>query len=171
MRESFYSFHSMSWITVFNDLPDLVLLEFFSYLSSADILWGWIFLNDRLTSSLTELGFFRHVNLSSTRHHQFDTILRLIPLNKIEVLVIDIDASPLQLSRWPHLPCLTTLKLKGVRKLEDVSTFVLLHATTLTHLTLYSCDYFTTVRISRIISNTREKKNKSQLYNSNSTAL
>jgi hypothetical protein len=146
----------MSSVTVFNDLPDLVLLEFFSYLSSVDILWGWAFLNDRLTSLVTELGFFRHVNLSSTRRHQFDTILRLIPLNKIESLVIDIDASPLQLSRWPHLPRLATLKLKGVRKLEDVSTFVLLHATTLTHLILHSCDYFSTVRIQRIISNTNE---------------
>ena len=146
----------MSLITVFSDLPDLVLLELFSYLSSTDILWGWAFINNRLTSLITELGFFYHVNLSSTRRHQFDTILRRIPLNKIESLIIDTDASSLQLSRWPHLPRLTTLKLKGIRKLEDVSTFVLLHTTTLTHLTLHSCEYFTTVRIpqiSRILDN------------------
>ena len=150
----------MSLVTVFNDLPDLVLLELFSYLSSSDILWGWTFLNNRLTSLISELGFFCHVNLSSTHRHQFDTILRRISLNKIESLIIDIDASPLQLSRWPHLPRLITLKLKGVRNLEDVSTFVLLHASTLTHLTFHSCDYFTTVRISQIISS-RIRENRS----------
>ncbi|CAF3473121.1 unnamed protein product [Rotaria sp. Silwood2] len=109
----------MSSITVFNDLPDLVLLELFSYLSSTDILWGWAFLNNLLTSLITELGFFCHVNLSSAHRHQFDTILRRIPLNKIESLIIDIDASPLQLSRWPHLPRLITLKLKGTGRSLD----------------------------------------------------
>lgn len=48
----------MSLITSFDDLPDLVLIELFSYLSSFDVLWGFTQLNTRLTLLLIERGFF-----------------------------------------------------------------------------------------------------------------
>ncbi|CAF1652071.1 unnamed protein product [Adineta ricciae] len=54
----------------------------------------------------------------------------------IESLTIDINASPLQVSCWPYLPRLSTLRLLGVREYNDVITFLLLHAATLTHLTI-----------------------------------
>jgi hypothetical protein len=122
----------MEFITFFDDLPDLVLIELFSYLSSIDVLWIFGHLNSRLTALVGERGFFRHVNLSPARRRQFDTLLRLLPVDKIETVVIDSNASPLQLSRWPYLPRLTRLRLKGFREFDSVITFVNLHPATLT---------------------------------------
>ncbi|CAF4479001.1 unnamed protein product, partial [Rotaria sp. Silwood2] len=52
---------------------------------------------------ISERDFFHHVNLSLARRHQFDTILRFLSFNDIQSLVIDSDASPLQLTRWPYM--------------------------------------------------------------------
>jgi len=130
---------------LFENLPDLSLIEIFSYLSCVDALWSFSNLNSRLTTLLTERGFYRHVNLSSTRNKQFKTILSILRLNEIQSLVIDRCASPLQLKSWPHLPHLRTLRLHGVRNLIDAFKLTRKHANTLTHLTVQSTRYFYTV--------------------------
>ena len=137
----------MALITCFDDLPDLVLIELFSYLSSIDILWGFTHLNHRLTMLITERGFFYHINLSLARYHQFNTILRFLPLNDIQSLAIDSDASPLQLTHWPYLPRLRTLRIIGVYNHDDLLLFLLLHAATLTHLIIKSNERLVPVSI------------------------
>ncbi|CAF3947738.1 unnamed protein product [Rotaria sp. Silwood1] len=54
-------------------------------------------LNTRLTILLMEGNFCCPVNLSPTRYFQFQTFLSLLQLNKIQLLVINCYASPLQL--------------------------------------------------------------------------
>jgi hypothetical protein len=139
----------MALITRFDDLPDLCFIDLFTYLSSIDILWAFTNLNSRFQAIVTERGFFRHINLSSARLSKFDTLLTLLPLNQIETLVINIEASPLQLSRWPYLPCLTTLRLYGLRDFEDASNFILRHAASLIHLTCKTNDLFMSVCTNR----------------------
>ena len=126
----------MTSSTKFDALPDLVLIEIFSYLSSFDILFGFTSLNERLTLLLIERRYFSRVDLSSSHYFQFNQIIQRIDLNRIESLTIDINASPLQVSSWPYLPRLSTLRLIGIREYNDVITFLLLHAATLTHLTI-----------------------------------
>lgn len=126
----------MASITCFDHLPDLVFIELLSYLSSTDVLWGWTRLNHRLTMLIRERGFFHHINLSSARFHQFQTIFRLISLNDIKSLVIDTYASPLQLAHWPHLPRLRTVRIIDSWNTDQLICFVLRHAATLTHLIL-----------------------------------
>ncbi|CAF4166576.1 unnamed protein product, partial [Rotaria magnacalcarata] len=128
----------MALVTCFDDLADLVLIEVFAYLSSYDILWGLTHLNHRLTMLITEQGFFSRINLSLARYHQFNRILNFLPLNHIQSLSIDSDASPFQLTHWPYLPHLKTLRIIGVYNYDDFSVFVLLHAATLTHLIIKS---------------------------------
>jgi len=132
-------------VTLFNDLPDLAVIEIFSYLSCVDALWCFNNLNIRLTKLLIERGFYYHVNLSSTRYHRFKTFLSLLRFNEIQSLIIDCYSSPLQLRCWPYLPYLRILKVKGVRDFVDVFNFAQQHATTLTHLTVESSKYFETV--------------------------
>ncbi len=93
----------MALITQFDDLPDLVIIDLFTYLTSIDVLWAFANLNDRLRKLIDERGFFRDINFSSARLSKFDTLLTLLPLNRIEILVIDIGASTLQLSRCHRL--------------------------------------------------------------------
>ncbi|CAF3343288.1 unnamed protein product [Rotaria sp. Silwood1] len=131
-------------ISLFDQLPDLTLLEIFSYLSCADALWSFSKLNSRLTTLLTERGFYRHVNLSSTGKKQFETIFSKLRLNEIQSLVIDRCTSPLQLKRWPHLTHLTALRLQGVRNFREVFKLAKKHSQTLTHLTVESSRYFYT---------------------------
>jgi hypothetical protein len=149
-------------ITLFDDLPDLSLIEIFSYLSCSDALWTFSKLNIRLTALLFEQGFYRHVNLSSTRYYQFQTLLPLLRLDDIHSLVIDWYASPLQLSKWPYLPHLKTLRVKDIYDYFDICHFVLQHANILIHLTLESNEYYlrvSTLKMTLIV-------NKSNLYNS-----
>ncbi|CAF4541427.1 unnamed protein product [Rotaria socialis] len=105
----------MALITKLDDLPDLFFID---------------------------LGYFRHINLSSARLSKFDRLLSILPLNQIETLIIDIEASPLQLSRWPYLPHLTTLRLYRLRDFTDATNFILRHSTSLKHLTLETNDLF-----------------------------
>jgi hypothetical protein len=134
-------------ITLFDNLADLSLIEIFSYLSCVDCVYSFSNLNTRLTALLIEQGFYRHVNLSSTRYHQFQSILSLFRLNEIQSLIIDCYASPLQLKVWPYLPDLRILRVKGVRNFVNVFSFAKQHAKTLTHLTVESSRYFATVSI------------------------
>ena len=133
----------------FDDLPDLIIIDLFNYLSSIDVLWTFANLNHRFRELVNERGYFRHVNLSSARLSKFDALLALLPLNQIQTLIIDIGASSLQLTRWPHLPSLTTLRLYGLRDFEDATSFILQHSATLIHLTLGTNDRFISVCISR----------------------
>jgi hypothetical protein len=71
----------------------------------------------------------------------------LFRLNEIESLVIDCNASPLQLKVSPYLPDLRILRVKGVQDWVDVFNFAQQHANTLTHLTVESSKYFSTVSI------------------------
>jgi len=135
-------------VTLFDNLPDLSLIEIFSYLSCIDGIYSFSNLNIRLTGLLIERDFYRHVNLSSTRYHQFQSILCLLRLNEIQSVVIDCYASPFQLQNWPYLPDLRTLRVKGVRDLVDVFNFAQQHANTLTQLAVESSEYFSTVSIS-----------------------
>ncbi|CAF4516839.1 unnamed protein product [Rotaria socialis] len=148
-RSTAASSSSMTLITLFNDLPDLALIEIFSYLSSLDILWAFSSLNQRISLLLVERGYFRCINLSSTRHRQFHILLGMLPLNDIKTLIIDMDSSPLQLSQWPYLPWLKTFILNGTREFNDVLIFVLLHAATLTHLTIQTTEEFVATGFTR----------------------
>lgn len=130
---------------MFDDLTDLALIEILPYLSSSEVLWALSSLNDRWTLLLAERGFFRQVNLSPTYAQQFHQLLQIIPLNMIEILVIDRTASPLQLLRWPYLPRLTKLYLRGVRDYDSILIVILLHAATLTDITIRSDQYSLTV--------------------------
>jgi hypothetical protein len=94
-----------------------------SYLSCIDVLYSFSNLNTHLTALIVERGFYRHVNLSSARFNQFQSILSLLRFNEIQSVVIDCYASPFQLKYWPHLPDLRTLRVKGVRDLVDVFKF------------------------------------------------
>jgi hypothetical protein len=123
---------------MFNELPDLVLIELFSYLSSLDTLWGFTHLNQRLTCLIREQHFFSRINLSLAHHDQFNSIFHTLPLNDIQSLAIDSDASPLQLTRWPYLPRLKTLRIIAPYDYDHLLLFLLLHATTLTHLIIKS---------------------------------
>ena len=84
----------MNVSTVFDDLAALPLIEILSFFSSTDALCAFACLNARWTHLLAERGFFRQVNLSATCSGQFHQLLQILPLNKIETLAIDRNASP-----------------------------------------------------------------------------
>ncbi|CAF4684395.1 unnamed protein product, partial [Rotaria sp. Silwood2] len=132
-------------VTLFNDLPNLSIIELYSYLSSIDILCSFNNLNSRITRLLIERNNNRHVNLSSSRYKQFVRYLSLLRYNDIESLFIDCYASPLQLTYFPYLPNLRILKIKDLREFIDVFNFARKHARTLTHLTVELNQYFKTV--------------------------
>ena len=135
----------METSTVFDRLADLALIEILSYLSCTNALCAFTCLDDRWTRLLAERGFFRQVNLSAAYSGQFHQLLHILPLASIETLVIDRSGSPLQLRRWTYLPRLTRLHLRGVWEYDSVLFFVLLHAATLTHITIESDEYSLTV--------------------------
>lgn len=126
----------MTSITQSHDLPDLFFIELFDYLSSVDILWAFTNLNNRIRALINERGFFRYIDLSAACLSKFDTLFTILPLNQIETLIINEEASPLQLSRWLYLLHLTTLRLYGLRDFLDATDFILRHSTSLMHLTL-----------------------------------
>ena len=136
-KEWEHAFHSSMWMTrspsVLEELPDLALLELFSYLSSFDA--GWLFarMNQRFHALVQERSF-RCINWSPARSNQFDLLLNLLPLENVHSLAIDQEASQLQLLRWPRLPRLKALRIKGVWNSEHLQIFLLCHAPTLTDL-------------------------------------
>ncbi|CAF1642019.1 unnamed protein product, partial [Adineta ricciae] len=132
----------MAWITRFDDLSDLCFIELFHYLTSFDILWSLINLNNRIQQLIYERGFFRHIDLSSASLYKFDKILTRLPLPEIQTLVINVEASPLQLSHFPYLPHLTTLRIYGLRELKHANTFILRHSHSLERLTLQTNGIF-----------------------------
>ena len=124
--------------TVLEELPDLALLELLSYLSSFDAAWLFARMNHRFHALMQEKVVFvvstGHLNASD----QFNILLNLVPLDNVHSLIIDQEASPLQLLRWPRLPRLKAFRIKGVCNMEHLQMFLLCHAPTLTHLTVES---------------------------------
>jgi hypothetical protein len=145
-------------VTCFDDLPDLVLIELFSYLSSLDILWGFTDLNHRLTLLIIERNYFAYINLSLAGCDQFNRIFRFLPLNNIQSLVIDSNASPFQLTRWPYLPRLKILRIIGTYNYDDLLLFLLLHAATLTHLMIKSYERLIPVSIDNLFEHSEHNK-------------
>lgn len=137
----------MTSITQFDDLPDLFLIDLFDYLSPVDLLLSLTNLNNRIQSLIDERGFFREIDFSSISLSKFDRLVRIIPLNRIETLIINVEASPLQLSHWPYLPRLTTLRLYDMRDFLDATDFILQHSTSLMHLTLHTNELVLSVGI------------------------
>ena len=127
----------MASITQFDNIADLFFIDLFKYLSSIDILSAFTNLNSRIQIIIDERGFFRRINLSSARLSKFDIRFTVLPLNQIEILIINTEASTLQLSRWPYL---TTLRLYGLRDFIDATKFILKHSTSLIHLNLETND-------------------------------
>ena len=99
-------------------------------------------LNNRIQVLINERGVFRHIDLSAASLSKFDLLLTILPLNQIETLIIDVEASPLQLSRWPNLPHLTKLRLYGLRDFLDATDCILRHSTSLLYLTLETSELF-----------------------------
>ena len=94
----------MTSITRFYDLPDLFFIELFDYLSQIDILLALTNLDNRIELLIRERGYSRQIDFSLICLSKFVRLLCAIPLNHIETLIINVEASPLQLSRWPYLP-------------------------------------------------------------------
>ena len=126
----------MPSVTRFDDLPELVYIELFQYLSSVDILLSLLVYSNHIQQLVHERGFSRRINLSSASLYKFDALLKRLPLTQIETLVVDMDASSLQFSRFPYLSNLTTLRLYGVRNLTDAYKFIRRHSRSLQCLTL-----------------------------------
>jgi hypothetical protein len=128
-------------------LPDLVLLDIFSYLSCEDALYSFAELNIfRLVDLLVERGAFRHICLSSALPFYQYTVLaqRIWCFNLVRSLVIQdafIDiVSPH--ARWRLFPSLIDLRLLHQRCIMKTTIqFVIAHASTLTHLTLTTTPY------------------------------
>ena len=135
----------MTSITQFDDLPDIFFIELFNYLCQVDILWSLIDFNNRIQLLIRERGYSRQIDFSSMCLSKFTRLVRIFPLNHIERLIINVEASPLQLSCWPYLPSLRTLRLYGLRDFLDATDFILQHSTSLVHLTLKTNELFISV--------------------------
>ena len=149
LNQTVFFCYAMALITCFEELPDLCFIEIFRYLSSLDILRPFIDLSDRIEQLIYERGFFRHINLSSAYLYKFNKLLNLLALDQIQTLVIDIEASPLQIARFSYFPQLTTLKIYGLCDFEDASNFIVRHSRTLKHLTLIENESLRPVSSSR----------------------
>jgi hypothetical protein len=131
----------------FCSLPDLVLLEIFSYLSCEDALFAFAELNiNRLIDLLVEHGAFRHICVSSALSRQRYLVLkaRIWRLDSVRSLVVeDIFAGIVfeYTSSDRYFPSLVELRLLRLRRIvKSITQFVIAHASTLTHLTVTSPD-------------------------------
>jgi len=126
----------------FMSLPDLVLLEVFSYLSCEDVLYAFGDLHAfHFYDLLTEHGAFRHMCLSSqlSRHQyyilsngiwRFDLVRSLICKEMFSDFLVGF--TPCQI-----FPSLTELRLLFLRcSSEGLSDFVIAHSSTITHFTV-----------------------------------
>ncbi len=125
-----------------SSLPDLVLLEIFSYLSCEDALYAIAELNiNRLNGMLAERGAFRQIHLSSALSYQRYIILaeRIWRFDSVLSLVVEgIFADGLFLLAPRRVfSSLADLRILYARRLYETTTaFVIAHASTLTHLTV-----------------------------------
>ena len=76
---------------------------------------------------------------------KFTRLVRIFLLNHIETLIINVEASPLQLSRWSYLPSLRTSRLYRLRDFVDATDFLPEHLASLMHLTLETNELFLSV--------------------------
>ncbi|CAF4073334.1 unnamed protein product, partial [Rotaria sp. Silwood1] len=128
--------------THFMLLPDIVLLEIFSYLSSEDVLYAFGNLHDfRLLDLLTEYGAFRQICLSSQlSRYQYQVLSKdiwrydLVRSFVCKEMFSDyiIHFTPCQI-----FTSLTELRIFFLRCLtDDLAEFVIAHSSTLTHLSV-----------------------------------
>ncbi len=123
-------------------LPDLVLLEVFSYLSCEDVLYAFGNLHDfRLSDLLTERGAFRHICLSSQlSRHQYQVLSKGIwRCDLVRSFVCKEMFSDFinYLTPCQIFPSLTELRVFFLRCVtDDVAKFVMAHSSTLTHLSI-----------------------------------
>lgn len=128
--------------TRFTALPDLAVLEIFSYLSCEDVLYAFARLhNERLFRLIIERGAFQQICLSSQMDRQkyydlargvwrFDLIRSLVCREVFSDVIV-------QFSPCPHFTSLTDLRLLAIGRVGDiVAPFILAHSSTLTHLTV-----------------------------------
>lgn len=65
-------------VSIFEELPDEVLLDICKYLRGADILYSFYRLNDRLNRTITH--YLKNVNLMSVSHQQFEySVSKVLP--------------------------------------------------------------------------------------------
>ena len=127
-------------------LPDIVLLEIFSYLSCEDVLYAFGSFQDfDLLPLLTERGAFRQICLSSELSlHHYDVLLNDIwRYDLVRSLVSKEMFSDFLFHFTPCeiFPSLTELRLFCLRGLADeLVQFVIAHSSTLTHLSMKSSE-------------------------------
>jgi len=125
--------------THFMLLPDIVLLEIFSYLSCEDVLYAFGDLHDfYLLDLLTEHGAFRQICLSSKlSRHQYQVLSKgiwcydLVRSFVCKEMFSDyiIHFTPCQI-----FTSLTEMQVFCLRCLtDDLAQFVIAHSSTLTH--------------------------------------
>jgi len=128
--------------THFLSLPDIVLLEIFTYLSCEDILYAFADLHDfHLNDLLTEHRAFRHICLSSQlsrRQYQvlsqgiwrYDSVRSLVCKEMFSDFIMDL--TPCQI-----FTSLTELRVFFLRcQSSRLIEFVIAHSSTLTHFSI-----------------------------------
>jgi hypothetical protein len=128
--------------TRFLSLPDIALLEIFSYLSCEDILYAFADLHDfHLDDLLTEHGAFRHICLSSQLSRwqyqvlsqgiwRYDSVRLLVCKEMFSDFIMDL--TPCQI-----FTSLTDLRFHYLRcQSNRLIEFVFAHSSTLTHLSI-----------------------------------
>ena len=124
----------------FSSLPDIVLLEIFTYLSCEDLLYAFVNLQEHyLINLLTEHGAFRHIRLSSQLPRRQYLVLSkgIWRYNLVRSLVCEEMFSDCIRFSAPCqiFPCLTELRMLSLRcSAESVGEFIIAHSSTLQHL-------------------------------------
>jgi hypothetical protein len=126
----------------FTSLPDIVLLEIFTYLSCEDALYAFANLQEsHLIDLLTEHGAFRQICLSSqlSRHQylvlsngiwRYDLVRSFVCKEMFSDCINDL--APCEI-----FPCLTELRILYLRcSSECVGEFIIAHSSTLKRLTV-----------------------------------
>jgi hypothetical protein len=146
--------------THFMSLPDLVLLDMFTYLSGEDVLYSFGDLHDlRVLDLLTEHGAFQHICLSSQlSRHQYQVLSKgiwrydLVRSFVLKEMFSDYisHCTPCQI-----FPSLTDLRVFFIRAVfDDLSEFVIAHSSTLTHLSIKRSDQSYVPEVYRIFFHT-----------------
>ena len=133
-------------LTHFVFLPDIVLLEIFSYLSCEDILYAFGSLQEvDPLHLLTECGAFHQIRLSSQlSRHQYKVLSENIwryDLVRSFVCKEMFSDFMVYLTPCQVFPSLTQLRVCCLRCVADgITDFVIAHSSTLTHLTMERSD-------------------------------
>ena len=126
----------------FLSLPDVVLLDIFSYLSCENVLYAFGSFQDvHLLDLLTECGAFGQICLSSQLpRHQYEVLASGIwRYDLVRSLVCKEMFSDFiyYLTPSQRFPSLTELRICSLRCFTDeLSNFIIAHSSTLTHLSV-----------------------------------